>query len=35
MTQVRGSGAIAVMAQATTENKLEVTAIEMRPAKKR
>ena len=34
-TQVRGRGAIAVAAQATTENKLKVTAIEMRPAKKR
>jgi hypothetical protein len=34
-TQVRGEGAIAVAAQATTENKLKVTAIEIRPAKKR
>jgi hypothetical protein len=34
-TQVRGKGAIAVAAQATTENKLKVTAIEIRPAKKR
>jgi hypothetical protein len=34
-TQVRGKGAIAVAAQATTENKLKVTAIEIRPVKKR
>jgi hypothetical protein len=34
-TQVRGNGAIAVAAQATIENKLNVTAIEIRPAKKR
>jgi hypothetical protein len=34
-TQVRDSGAIAVAAQATTENKIEVTAIVMRPANKR
>ena len=34
-THVRGKGAIAVAAQATTENKLKVTAIEIRPAKKR
>ena len=34
-TQVRGKGAIAVAAQATTENKLKVTAIEIRAAKKR
>jgi hypothetical protein len=32
---VKGEGAIAVAAQATTENKLKVTAIEIRPAKKR
>jgi hypothetical protein len=34
-TQVRGKGAIAVAAQAATENKLKVTANEIRPAKKR
>jgi hypothetical protein len=34
-TQVRGKGAIAVAAQAMTENKLKVTATEIRPAKKR
>jgi len=34
-TQVRDSGAIAVAAQATTENNIEDTAIEMRPANKR
>src|SRR5215472_12418581 len=32
---VRGKGAIAIAAQVTTENKLKVTAIEIRPAKKR
>jgi hypothetical protein len=31
---VRGKGAMAIAAQATTENKLRVTAIEIRPAKK-
>jgi hypothetical protein len=34
-TPVRDEGAIAIAAQATTENKLKVTAIEIRPAKKR
>jgi hypothetical protein len=34
-TQVRGKGAIAIAAQMTTENKLKVTAIEIRPAKRR
>ena len=33
--KVRGKGAIAVRRQATTENKLKVTPIEIRPAKKR
>ena len=33
--QVRGKGAITAAAQATTENELKVTAIEIRPAKKR
>ena len=34
-TQVRGNGAIAVTAQATNENKLKVTAIEIRLANNR
>ena len=34
-SQVSVKGAIAIAAQATTENKLNVTAIEIRPANKR
>jgi hypothetical protein len=34
-TQVEGRGAIAVAAQVTNENKLKVTAIEIRPANNR
>ena len=35
ITAIVLTNAIAVAAQATTENKLKVTAIEIRPAKKR
>jgi len=35
IVQIRGKGAITVAAQETTENKLKVTAIDTRPAKRR